>query len=164
MSLAFLQEPTFWVLVAFIIFVGATAKPLFGMATGGLDKRATKIRADIEEAEKLLDEAQDLLAAYQRKQRDAAKEAQGIVDHTKEESERLIQHGREKLDAALERREKLVMDRIAQAEAKAIDTVRAKTVDLALGATRDYLAGHFKGKSADALVDAAIKELPGKLH
>lgn len=164
MSLDFLQDATFWVMIAFVIFIGATGKTLFGLATAGLDKRADKIRNDMEEAEKLLEEAQDLLASYQRKQRDAAKEAQGIVDHTKEEAERLIEQGREKMEASLERREKLVMDRIAQAEAKAIDTVRAKTVDLALGATRDYLAGHIKGKNADALVDAAINELSGKLH
>ena len=56
------------------------------------------------------------------------------------------------------------MDRIAQAEAQALDTVRAKTVDLALDATRDYLASEFKGKNAAALVDAAIKDLGGKLH
>jgi len=164
MSLGFLQDPTFWVLVAFVIFIGASGKKLFGLVVVGLDKRAVKIRTDMEEAEKLLEEAQDLLAAYQRKQRDAAKEAEGIVKHTKEEAERLIQHGRENLDAALERREKLVMDRITQAEAKAMDTVRANTVDLALGATRDYLAANFKGKNADALVNAAITELPGKLH
>lgn len=164
MSLAFLQDPTFWVMVAFVIFVGATAKPLFGLTVGGLDKRADKIRADMEEAEKLLDEAQDLLASYQRKQRDAVKEAKAIVDHTKKEAERLIVQGRENLDAALERREKLVMDRIAQAEAKALDTVRARTVDMALNATRDYLAKEFKGRNADALVDAAIDDLSGKLH
>ena len=51
MSLAFLEDPTFWVLVSFVIFIGATAKPLFTMATAGLDKRAEKIRADMEEAE-----------------------------------------------------------------------------------------------------------------
>lgn len=164
MSLGFLQDPTFWVLVAFVVFIGVSGKKLFELATAGLDKRADKIRADMEEAEKLLEAAQDLLASYQRKQRDAAKEADGIVEHTKEEAERLIEQGREKLEASLERREKLVIDRIAQAEAKAIDTVRERTIDLALGAARDYLAANFKGKNADALVDAAITELPQKLH
>ena len=56
------------------------------------------------------------------------------------------------------------MDRIGQAEAQALDTVRAKTVDVALNATRDFLAENLKGKQADALVEAAIKELPEKLH
>ncbi len=164
MSMEFLQDPTFWVLVAFVLFIGAAGRPIAKAITAGLDKRADKIRADMEEAEKLREEAQDLLASYQRKQRDAEEEAKAIVAHAREESERLVVQGRERLEAALERREKLAMDRIEQAEAQAIDTVRAKTVDVALSATRDFLANKFTGKEADALVEAAIKELPEKLH
>jgi F-type H+-transporting ATPase subunit b len=63
--MAFLQEPTFWVLIAFVIFLGAAGRPLVGLITAGLDKRADKIREDLEEAEKLRKEAQDLLAGYQ---------------------------------------------------------------------------------------------------
>jgi len=162
--MAFLNDPTFWVLVAFIIFIAATARPISRLALAGLDKRADKIRADLEEAEKLRQEAQDLLAGYQRKQRDAIEEAEAIVAHAKEEAERLAQQGIERLEAALERREKLTLERIAQAEAKALDTVRTKTVDVALDATRDFLSHKLKGKQADALIDAAIKDLPGKLH
>lgn len=162
--MAIFQDPTFWVLVAFVVFIGSTAKPISRMITGGLDKRADKIRDDLEEAEKLREEAQDLLAGYQRKQRDAVAEAEAIVAHAREESERLAVHGRERLEAALERREKLAMDRIAQAEAHAIETVRDKTIDIALDATRDYLAEELKAKQSDALIDGAIKDLPGKLH
>ncbi len=164
MSTEFLQDPTFWVLVAFVIFIGAAGRPIVKAITAGLDKRADKIRADMEEAENLLEEAQDLLASYQRKQRDAVAEAEAIVAHAKEESERLLQQGRERLKAALERREKLAMDRIEQAEAQALDQVRDRTVDVALDATRHFLADKFTGKEADALVDAAIKELPEKIH
>ncbi len=162
--MAFLQDPTFWVLVAFIIFIAATARPIFRLATAGLDKRADKIRADLEEAEKLREEAQDLLAGYQRKQRDAIGEAEAIIADAREEAERLGQQGLEKLQASLERREKQALERIAQAEVQALDTVRAKTVDMALDATRDFLSHELKSKQADALIDTAIKDLPGKLH
>ena len=117
----FLNAPTFWVMVAFFVFVGALARPISGAIAAALDKRADKIRADLEEAEKLREEAQNLLASYQRQQRDAVKEAEAIVEHAKEEAERLTQQGRERLKAALERREKQAMDRIAQAEAAADD-------------------------------------------
>ena len=116
----FLQDPAFWAAVAFVIFIAATAKPISRLLTAGLDKRADKIRSDLEEAEKLREEAQDLLASYQRQQRDAVKEAEAIVEHAKEEAERLTQQGRERLKAALERREKQAMDRITQAEAAAL--------------------------------------------
>lgn len=162
--MAFLQDPTFWVLVAFVIFVGATARPISRLVTGGLDKRADKIRADLEEAENLREEAQDLLAGYQRKQRDAIEEAEAIVAHAGEEAERLAQQGAEKLEASLERRKNLALERIARAEAQAIDSVRAKTVDVALDATRDFLSHELKAKQADALIESAIKDLSGKLH
>ena len=160
----FLQDPAFWAAVAFVIFIAATAKPISRLLTAGLDKRADKIRSDLEEAEKLREEAQDLLASYQRKQRDALAEAEAIIAHAGEEAERLAVQERDKLEAALERRQKQAIDRIAQAEAQALDLVRAKTVDVALDATRDYLAKELKDNQSDALSDAAIKDLPGNLH
>ena len=160
----FLQDPAFWAAVAFVIFIAATAKPISRLLTAGLDKRADKIRSDLEEAEKLREEAQDLLARYQRKQRDALAEAEAIIAHAGEEAERLAVQERDKLEAALERRQKQAIDRIAQAEAQALDLVRAKTVDVALDATRDYLAKELKDNQSDALTDAAIKVLPGNLH
>ena len=160
----FLQDPAFWAAVAFVIFIAATAKPISRLLTAGLDKRADKIRSDLEEAEKLREEAQDLLASYQRKQRDALAEAEAIIAHAGEEAERLAVQERDKLEAALERRQKQAIDRIAPAEAQALDLVRAKTVDVALDATRDYLAKELKDNQSDALTDAAIKDLPGNLH
>ena len=75
----FLQDPAFWAAAAFVIFIAATAKPISRLLTAGLDKRADKIRSDLEEAEKLREEAQDLLASYQRKQRDALAEADKVA-------------------------------------------------------------------------------------
>ena len=94
----------------------------------------------------------------------ALAEAEAIIAHAGEEAERLAVQEREKLEAALERRQKQAIDRIAQAEAQALDLVRAKTVDVALDATRDYLAKELKDNQSDALTDAAIKDLPGNLH
>ena len=64
----------------------------------------------------------------------------------------------------MERREQQAMERIAQAEAAALEQVRAYTIDVALGATRDFLADNLKGKQAEALIETAIKDLPKKLH
>ena len=111
-----LTDPTFWVLVAFTLFIVALAKPAYGIITHGLDQRADKIRADIEEAEALLKEAQDLLATYEKKQRDATKEVDEITAQAKAGAERMAEHGHERLEAVLARREKLAQDRIQQAE------------------------------------------------
>ncbi|MBO6947263.1 MAG: F0F1 ATP synthase subunit B [Rhodospirillales bacterium] len=158
------HDPTFWTAVAVVLFVALIAKPVGKMASKALDERADKIKAELDEAEKLRNEAQDLLAQYQRKQRDAASEAESIIQHAKEEAERMDREGREKLKAALERREKLAMERIEMAEQHAIERVRARAVDVAIAATGQMLADNLSGDKADALVEDAIKQLPGRLH
>ena len=158
------QDPTFWVLVAFIGFVGVLVYlKVPGMVTKGLDARAEKIKADLEEADALLKEAQDLLASYQKKQREAADEAQEIQARAKEEAERIVENGRTRLKDSLQRREKLAMDRITQAEASAVDEIRAHTVDIALDATQDLLAKNLSENKATAMLNDAIKELPDRL-
>mgnify|MGYP001234190301 FL=1 len=158
------QDPTFWVLVAFIGFISVLVYlKVPGMVTKGLDARAEKIKADLEEADALLKEAQDLLASYQKKQREAADEAQEIQARAKEEAERIVENGRTRLKDSLQRREKLAMDRITQAEASAVDEIRARTVDIALDATRDLLAGNLSYNKANVMLDDSIKELPGRL-
>ena len=83
-----LQDPTFWVAVAFVIFVIAVFKPIKGALIGGLDAKIEEIRSEVEEAEKLREEAQSLLANYQRQQRQAMQDAENIVARAKEEAGR----------------------------------------------------------------------------
>lgn len=158
------QDPAFWVAVAFVIFVaGAVWKgraPIAGM----LDARIEAIRSEIDEARRLREEAQASLAAYQRKLRDAMGEAEQIVAQARDAADRAAQRAAETLEAALARRQAQALDNIAQAEAAAITQVRDTTIDVALAATREVLRAHLRGVHADALIDAAIKELPEKLH
>lgn len=158
------QDPTFWTAVAFVVFIALIVKPLIKAVPKALDARADKIRGDLDEAERLKTEAQDLLAQYQRKQRDAAREAEEIVAHARREADRLAEDAHAKLEQRLERREKLALERIERAEAQALADVRARAVDVAIEATRRVLAESLPAQKADALVDAAIAELPGKLH
>lgn len=160
-----LHDPTFWVATAFVAFILVLVYlKVPGSVAAQLDKRAEKIKADLDEAEALFKEAQDLLATYQKKQRDAAKEADAIIDHAKAEAERLLQEGRNRLSETLARREQLAKDRIAQAEAAAIENVRIRTVDIAMDATQEILAKGLAAAKSDEMITAAIKELPNKLH
>ncbi len=159
-----LHDPTFWVAIALAVFIIAIFKPVTKMVTKGLDGRAEKIKDELDEAERLRNEAQDLLAQYQRKQRDAAGEVEAIIQHAKEEAERMDREGRERIKAGLERREKLAIDRIALAEQQAIERVRARAVDVAIAATQDILAASMDAKKSNALIDDAIDQLPERLH
>lgn len=159
------QDPTFWVLVAFVGFIGLLIYfKVPNMVTKGLDARAEKIKADLEEADALLKEAQVLLASYQKKQREATNDVQEIKAQAKEEAERIFENGRVRLEESLHRREKLAMDRITQAEASALDEIRARTAEIALDATRDLLAGNLSEDKKNALLDNAIRELSNRLN
>lgn len=159
-----LHDPTFWVLVSFVIFVALVWKPGSKAVAQMLDDRADKIRSDLEKAAKLREEAQALFAEYQKKQRDALKDAEAIVAAAKAEAEALSKQAAADLETSLKRREQLALQRIAQAEAQATADVRAAAVDLAMAATRKILTDKLDAGRQDALVDAAIKELPGKLN
>ena len=159
-----LNNPSLWVAISFVLFVILVAKPAWKFATSALDKRIDEIRSRIEEATKLREEAQDLLAAHKRKMAEAGKEADNIINQAREEAQDLKTKLLEELEVSLQRREKLAVDRIAQAEADAQEEVRTLTTDIALAAARGLLTDAVKDSKADALVNNAIKELPEKLN
>ena len=159
-----LQDPTFWVAMGFLILailaVLFVRKPILGM----LDARVDSVRASLDEAASLREEAQQLLAEYQRKQRDAVKETEAMVARAKEEAERISRDGAEALEASLKRREELAIDKIAQAEADAVREVQRISVEVAIDATRVLIADKLDGARADALIDEAISDISNKLH
>ena len=153
-----------WVAVAFLLVVALLAKPVFRGITAGLDTRREKIKTRIEDAERLRAEAQEMLAAYQKKQRDALKEAEDIVAHAKAEAARIAAKAAADLDELLKRREQQAVERISQAESEATREVRNVAVDIAIKATQTLIAKNIQPAQASALVDAAIADLPNRLH
>ncbi len=154
----------FWLAIAFMLFVAAVAKPVAKMISEALDARSAKIQGELDEAEHLREEAQTLLATYERKQRDATLEAEDILAHAEAEARRLAETAARDLTEALKRREQLALDKIAQAEAQAIDEVRDAAIDLALKTTRELIVRNLDDNRAQALIEGAIKELPQKLQ
>ena len=159
-----LADPEFWVLVAAVIFVAAVWKPARKALLGSLDERAARIRAELDEARKLREEAEQLLAQYQQREREAAAEAEAIVARAREEAERIAAQSVRDLDDALVRRQRLAEERIAQAEAKALDEIRAVAVDVAIGAAREVIVAQIDEERGAALLDAAIAALPQRLR
>ena len=112
----------------------------------------------------LREEAQAVLADYQRRQRDAEKEAEGIVTQAMHEAERFAEDARAKLQESLERRTRMAEEKIGQAEAQALKDVQAAAADLAIAAAEKLIATELKGKKADALIDQGIKDVQAKLN
>ncbi|HVA15926.1 MAG TPA: F0F1 ATP synthase subunit B [Stellaceae bacterium] len=160
----FMREAEFWVLIAFVIAIGFLVYKARGTITGGLDQRGARIKAELDEARRLRDEAQAQLAAFQRKQRDALTEAEGIIAQAKTEAERLAAQGARDLEAAIERRRRLAVEKIALEEQKAMADLRNTAVDVAIAALRRVLAEDLDATRQSALIDDAIAALPPTLH
>ncbi len=161
---SFFEKPETWVLIAFIIFVGGMYRPVSKMMAAKLDGRTNAIKSELDEAQRLREEAQHTLAEYQRKQRDALAEAEGIVAEARNEARRIEENVQARTEDTLKRREQQALDMIAAAEARAVADVRALAADIAIEATRRILTDTVEGQKGDDLVDEAIREVPGKLN
>lgn len=163
-ALPFWESAEFWVLIAFLVFFGLVGRTAFKVLTVALDDRADRIKTQIEDAQRLQAEAQELLASYLQKQREASQEAEAMIEDARREADRIAEQAAQDLEATLKHREQLAMERIAQAEAFALAEVRAQTVDLAIKATEQLLQTAMQGKQADTLINTAIEELPKRLQ
>jgi F-type H+-transporting ATPase subunit b len=158
------QTAEFWVAVAFVIFcavivyVGAHKKII-----EALDQRSARIKSELDEARRLRDEAAQLLAQYQRKQREAETEAAGIITGAKAEAERLAVEARAKLEDFVARRTQMAEVKIAQAETQALADVRTAAAEAAVTAAEKILSESVKGKVADDLIAQGIADAGTKL-
>lgn len=158
------ESEEFWVAVAFVVTVLLIAWKGGRQILKMLDDRADAVRAELDAAEKLREEAQHLLADYQRRQRDAVKECEAIIVQARGDAESLITESRSRLEETLARREQQALDRIAQAEVNAQAEIRAQAARLVVEASRDILVKQLDGAPGDALIDGAIEGLPKHLH
>jgi F-type H+-transporting ATPase subunit b len=159
------NDPLFWVLIAFLAFVGLLFYYRVPTLVGKmLDGRADAIRKELDEARRLREDAQALLADYQRKAREAETEAQTIIEQAKREAEALAAEARKALAESVERRSKLAEEKIARAETQALSEVRATAVDTALAAAHELLKTRAGGATGDALISQSISDLRGKLN
>jgi F-type H+-transporting ATPase subunit b len=159
------NDPLFWVLVAFLVFLGLLLYYRVPSIVGkALDERAEAIRRELDEARKLREEAQGLLADYQRKAREAETEARSIIEQAKREAEALAADSRKALTESLERRSKLAEEKIARAESQALSEVRATAVETALAAAHELLKTRACGATGEALISQSINDMKGKLN
>jgi len=165
MLLAFLSEPETWVAVAFVIFVGILVYVgVPKLLTNALDDRARRVQAELDEARRLKEEAQKLLAEYQGKQRQAETEAAAIIEGARAEAERIAAEAKTKMEEFVARRTKMAETKIAQAEAQAVADVRAAAAEAAVSAAEKILTDTVKGKVADDLIARGIGDVKAKLN
>ncbi|MGI9511088.1 MAG: F0F1 ATP synthase subunit B [Geminicoccaceae bacterium] len=136
---------------------------LHNMILGLLDGHAEKVRAELDEAKKLREEATSLLAEHQTKLSGGEEQAAKIAAQAETETKRMVERHQAELKASLKRREEQAMARIAQEEAKALQDVRNRTADLAIRTTGRLLSDKMAGAQGKSLLDDAIGEVSQKL-
>lgn len=160
-----LANTNFVVLIAFILFIGVLVYFKVPTLVGGmLDKRAEGIKSELDEARALREEAQTLLASYERKQKEVQEQADRIVAHAKSEAAEAADQAKKDLEVSIQRRLQAAEGQIASAEANAVREVRNKAIAVAVAAAKDVVAKSMSAEDNKALIEDSIKQVDAKLH
>ncbi|MFQ6547248.1 F0F1 ATP synthase subunit B [Aestuariibius sp. 2305UL40-4] len=160
-----LRNTDFIVLIGFLIFLGILVYfKVPPMLAKMLDDRAAGIQRDLDEARALREEAQTLLASYERKAREVNDQADRIVARAKEEAAEAAEQSKEDIRKSVERRLNAAEEQIASARAAAVKDVRDQAVNVAISAARDVVASQMSADDRNKLTDEAIGTIEAKLH
>ena len=161
----FLNNTEIVVAIGFVIFLGVLIYfGVPGMLTRALDARAVRIKAELAEARALRDEAQTLLASYERRQKEVKAQAEDIVTAARAEAQNAAEAAKEDIRTSVARRLKTATEQIAAAEQSAIRQIKDQAVTVAVAAAGDVLRERMKAADANRLIDTAISEVGDKLH
>ena len=164
MEESFLSHPTFWVAIAFLLFVGLTYKKIAGFFLRALDERSAKIAAELDQARALREQAETLLAEYRKKQEEYLNEAEAMLEKARQDAGMLRKQLETELKESLESRRKQALDKIAREEERAVQEVRSNVVDIALATARAVISTHVGKLSQDDLVKLAMADIERKIH
>src|SRR6266436_3971249 len=158
-------EPEFWVAVAFVILMGVFAYVgVHKTVLTALDHRSERIKAELDDARRLKEEAAKVLADYKARRASAEREAEEIITGAKAEAERIASEAQAKMEDFVARRTKTAENKIALAEAQALADVRAAAADAAIAAASTILSQSVKGQVADDLLAKGIQDVRAKLN
>lgn len=155
----FLSDASGWVFIAFVIFALIFLKFVKGPLLAKIDARIASIKKELETAENLRIEAQELLAQYQRKHRDAMDEAEEILTQAKEHAKKIREQTEIDMAAVQERREKQLQERLARIEENAVQEIKSYAVDLSVKAAEDIIVKKMDKKAEKKLLDDTVAKL-----
>ena len=159
------QEPEFWVTIGLIVLAVALIRvKVPGMALKALDARGIKIQAELDEALRLRQEAQALLASIKTQREQTEHLAAEMLANAQVEAKRFADEAHVKLEETIKRRQVMAERKIASAQAKAEADVKAAAADLAAQIAESVLAGRLQGLKTDPLVDRAVDQMAGKFQ
>jgi len=164
MEEAFYLDPKFWVAVAFLACVGLGFKKLKQLLLNALDGRSARIRNELDNARKLREQAEAVLADYKKKQAEYLKEAENMLAKAHEDAAELVKQSEKELKMALDARMDQALAKISREEDLAIQEVRNHVVDIALASARAVIINHVGKLSQEELIKLAIADIERKIH
>ena len=159
-----LENPETWILVSFVIFIGLVSKKAYAAITSALDSRATRINEELEQATRLREEGQALLAQYERQQRGLSEEIDAMLVRARRDSEILVESGTARLNQQLMQREKQALQNIAHSEAQVMNEVRAVASNVAMAAAAQLISENLDKPQAETLINDSISSLQDRLE
>jgi F-type H+-transporting ATPase subunit b len=163
--MGFLNDTNIVVAIGFVIFVGVLLYyKVPGMLANKLDERAVRIKQELDEARALREEAQTLLASFERRHKEVKAQAEDIVTAARSEAEKAAEAAKEDIRRSVARRLQTATEQIDAAEQAAIRQIKDRAVAVAIAAAGDVMGERIKAADANRLIDAAISEVGEKLH
>jgi len=156
-----LEKDATWVAIGFILFILLLVYfKVPGQITKILDNRADKIRSELDEAKKLREEAQSMLADFQKKNKEAEKNAKALIDEAKKLAKNYEKEAKSKFDENMERRKKLLDEKLNRAEVEALNQIKNDITDIVFDAIDKSLSNNnINKKASDRIIDSGIKEI-----
>jgi F-type H+-transporting ATPase subunit b len=159
------EQPDLWIGLSFVIFIVLAARYLWPMIGSSLDQRGSQIRDQLEQAARLREEAQALLASYEKERADKLREAESIVANAKAEADELRERAATELKQALDRRSQQAQERIARAETDALVAIRSQMVETATNAARDVITSQLaNAPESDPSIANAVDAISRQIH
>ncbi len=159
-----LHNPVFWVAIAFVLFVGLSYKKISTLLLRALDDRSAKIKAELDQARLLREEAEQVLAEYRRKQAEYLNEAEKMLQTARDDAAAFGRQAEADLKQSLDARMKQALEKIGLEEQKAVQDVRNHVVDIALAAARSIIIDHVGSLPQDEILKLAIADIERKIH
>jgi F-type H+-transporting ATPase subunit b len=151
--------------IAFVLFIGVLWYfNVHNLLARALDRRADRIRGELDEARRLREEAQSLLASYERKQKEVDGQVQDIISHARTEAEESAAQARKDLEVSIQRRLRAAEEQIQSAEDSALRSVRDEAIRVAVAAAGEAIAKNMSPEARAKLTDEGIRTVSAKLH
>ena len=152
-------DATFWVAISFFIFLGGLIYLKVPQKINiSLNDEINKIKKELDEAEKLKNEAKNLLGEYEKKISESKKESKNILNHAKKENDKIIIEKTQKFHQLMDERKKSTEQKISQMKVDALKDIKNMSVKISIKAIEDLIKNSVDKNKLENFYKESLKE------